>query len=85
MICHSCNNKKCVRLEHLYLGNQRTNMDDVSRGKYHPNRKLSTENVLEIRKMISAGKSDHKISLLFGVHSRAIRYIRDGVTYRYDV
>ena len=34
-VCHSCDNKKCVRPEHLFLGTQRDNLDDAMKKKTH--------------------------------------------------
>lgn len=45
LICHSCDNTRCVRIDHLWLGNHQQNMQDMSiknRGRskhrkdYHP-------------------------------------------------
>lgn len=66
---------------HLYLGTHRENMDDVARAKNHPKRKLSTEQVAEIR----SGKfSARELARRYGVTQRAIQNARDGITYRFD-
>ena len=56
-ICHTCDNPGCVNPKHLFLGTHQDNMDDMaakgrsgsSAGKSRPPRKLSHEQVLEIR------------------------------------
>lgn len=81
MVLHRCNVKRCVNPSHLYLGTHRENMDDVARAKNHPKRKLSTEQVAEIR----SGKfSARELARRYGVTQRAIQNARDGITYRFD-
>ena len=59
-VCHSCDNPPCVRPDHLFLGNQKDNMQDAlkknrvslpphSYGLSHHNGKLSNEQVMAIR------------------------------------
>ena len=56
-ICHHCDNPKCVRLEHLYLGNAQTNMQDKAarkRTKWErcPVAKLTWKEVRAIRALL---------------------------------
>jgi hypothetical protein len=55
-VCHSCDNKKCINPEHLWLGTQNDNRQDCiqknrqSKGEKHsPNAKLTNEQIKEIR------------------------------------
>ena len=34
-VCHKCHNRKCVNIDHLYLGNYQTNVDDMVKAKRH--------------------------------------------------
>ena len=35
-VCHHCDNPACYRIEHLFLGSQADNMNDMHRKKRHP-------------------------------------------------
>ncbi len=55
-VCHTCDNKSCFEISHLFLGTHQENMDDMKRkkrkkvGSDHHSAKLKEEDVLEIRK-----------------------------------
>lgn len=83
-VCHRCNTKLCVNPDHLYVGTHRENMDDVARGRYHPNRKLSDGVVRHIRDLIQIGVARRQIARTLNLSPRTIALIRDGKTYRYD-
>lgn len=80
-VCHTCDVRACVNPEHLKLGDQASNMDDVSRGKYHPKRKLTSEEVREIR---GSGDPQRVLAIRYNVTQRAIWMVMQGRTYRHD-
>lgn len=84
MICHSCNNKRCANIEHLYLGNQDSNMDDLVRGKYSKRRALTSEEAIRAKGMLDSGVSQSEVSALFGISKPTVSWLKRGVSYHYD-
>lgn len=56
-VCHHCDNKQCVRIDHLFLGTAKDNYHDLMdkelhiRGIKHGMAVLTEEQVLEIRRL----------------------------------
>ena len=60
-VLHKCDVRCCVNPEHLFLGDQQSNMDDMARkgrrnqrppkGSLHPNHKLTEKDIVKIRNM----------------------------------
>lgn len=80
-ICHKCNNKKCVRPDHLYAGTHKQNMDDVAKTMSHPKRKLTSCEVAEIR---SSSESQRTLARRYGVSQRSIWDVIRRNTYVHD-
>jgi len=82
-VCHTCDNRKCFNPDHLWLGTQKDNLQDMSlkgrgvdhKGENHPRAKLKEKDVLIIRKMYSEGKKVNEISKLFSHQYNTIWYI----------
>src|SRR5690349_13950224 len=62
-VCHHCDNPRCIRLAHLFVGTQKDNMNDMRRkgraapliprlrvGRDHHNARLTEDQVKEIRR-----------------------------------
>jgi hypothetical protein len=44
LICHKCDNPKCVNPDHLYQGTHKNNSDDkFARGRFNPRKKITIE------------------------------------------
>ena len=81
-VCHHCDNKPCVNIDHLFVGAPKDNAHDRSTkggywkttGERHWSAKLNRESVLYIR--ASAGRiSPNELAADFGVSRRTIRGI----------
>ena len=67
LICHTCDNPKCVNPSHLYLGTYTDNVRDCEsrnranhvNGEQHGRVKLTAETVLAIRRAYEAGNTTH--------------------------
>lgn len=74
LICHKCDNPKCVNPDHLFLGTHKDNSVDMSikgrgslkRGEKHPSAKLKEEDVKEIFNL-SGKLSQREIAKKFNV------------------
>jgi hypothetical protein len=80
-VCHHCDNPPCVNPEHLFLGTQADNMRDMitkgrrarQTGENAPGRKLTAEQVEEIRKAIGTTRA---IASRFGISQSQVSKIR---------
>lgn len=87
-VCHTCDNRKCVNPDHLFLGSRQDNMDDMKRkrrhkyGAAHPHAKLSEADVLEIFRLRQKGWSLKQIANHFNVDRFPISKIVVGDHWR---
>lgn len=90
-VCHRCDNPKCVRVDHLFLGTAADNMRDKavklrsSIGVKNPRAKLTEAQVSEIKRRVGSGESQRSVARDLGVnhltvfrifHNHAWRHIR---------
>lgn len=82
VIRHQCDNPSCVNPNHLLLGTQKDNVDDMitrnrrvyKKGESHPNAKLNQEQVDIIR---ATTESSRALALKYGVNKSTIKRIRN--------
>ena len=86
-VCHSCDNRRCIRPSHLFLGTPADNMHDKERkgrGTKPPTRrgpdnnktKLTATDVLAIRRDYSLGQvTQYELASRYGVSQPAIQSI----------
>ena len=74
-VLHSCDNPPCVNPKHLFLGNDRINVDDKIRkkrhcfGENHPKAKITEKDVFLIR---SSDLSKNQLAKAFGLTAQSI-------------
>lgn len=80
-VLHKCDNPACVRPSHLFLGDQKKNMEDASkkgripRGKDRSNAKLTEFKVATIKKLCARGKPQSEIAKLFSINQSTVSRI----------
>ncbi len=96
-VCHSCDNRRCVRPEHLFAGTRSENLKDAGakgrlwqqlyperiRGSKNTASKLNEDQVSEIRKLIASGERQLIISRRYGVCRSTISHIATGRKWCY--
>lgn len=88
MLLHRCDTPRCVRPDHMFIGDQADNIADaVSKGRHphnekHGSAKLTWTMVHDIRRMYAEGVSQGRIATLFGVSQMNISNIVRHKTWR---
>ena len=88
-VCHACDNVACVNPNHLFLGTQKQNLQDMAnkgrstRGVKNPMAKLTEEQVKEIKQKFAVGKTDVELSMQFNISRSTIYGIRNRRLWSY--
>lgn len=94
MVCHRCDNRRCVRPSHLFLGTAAQNTRDMmekgrwrrayhARGEINGHARLTTADVVAIRGRAAAGESQRAIARSLGVSRFAVQSVVRGWTWRH--
>lgn len=89
LVCHRCDNRACVNVEHLFLGTHLDNNRDRAakgrgakfNGSAHPNAKLTEQDIPRIRELLKTSYSQTEIGKMFGVGQDTISLIKHGKTW----
>ena len=79
-VCHSCDNRRCVNPDHLWLGTNHDNVVDMV-AKKRNHRKLSEEAVRSIKKLYAEGATQVALAAQFGVSQTLISNIVTGKSW----
>jgi len=96
-VCHHCDNRRCVRPDHLFLGTSLDNVRDmIAKGRSrHPNppphpgelhgqARLTASQVIEMRRAYAAGEGSYaQMAARFGVHPQTVASIIQGKRWRH--
>lgn len=82
-VCHHCDERRCVRLSHLFVGTRSDNMKDAAaKGRIRTNRVLTPDLIKRIRFAYVRGRNGYiAVSRQFGLSPSTIRNAVKG----YDV
>lgn len=91
-VCHHCDNRICVRPEHLFLGTATDNNRDMAQkgrargggrvGEQHPKAKLTEVQVRELYKRHLAGEPHRELARAFGISESHLTDIVGGRSWR---
>jgi hypothetical protein len=81
-VCHHCDNRACVRDEHLFAGTQTDNeADKIAKGRHRT--KLTVADIREIRRLVLGGMSQTRVARRFGTYQANISAIVLGKSWRH--
>ena len=91
LVLHSCDNRSCVNVKHLFLGTHADNSRDMAGkmrstiGSRNPASRLTEYDVRNIRALLSMGHMQCTIAKEYGVSRSAISMIATGMTWAWLV
>lgn len=93
-VLHSCDNPRCIKPEHLFLGTQKDNVTDMMKkrrggyksfkGEEHSNSKLKDTDIIKIKEMWSSGLFlQREIAKELGISQQVISKIVNGIAWKH--
>lgn len=87
-ICHACDNPKCCNPKHLFAGTRAANATDMAMkmrstwGERSGTAKLKSQDVIEIRGLLSEGLPQQAIAKQFGISQIQVSRIHTGKRWK---
>ena len=91
LVLHKCDNRRCVRVDHLFEGDHVDNIKDCLqkgrfvRGERQRQAKLTESGIRQIRQLHTNGRSLRSLGKEFGVSTSAISSVVQRKTWRHVV
>ena len=82
VVCHTCDNVHCVNPDHLFLGTQKDNLQDMKKkgrsthGEKNAQSLLTEANVIVIKSLLSDGWTEAQVAKHYGVSRSNINAIK---------
>jgi len=88
-VLHKCDNKICTNPQHLFIGTNEDNVNDMLKKGRNPigskvgTSKLVEKDVIEIKKLLHLGKTSVEIAKDFNVTYQAIQLIKKNINWKH--
>ena len=96
-VCHSCDTPSCCNPDHLFLGTNQDNVNDMVRkgrnskpprnphvvGSVHPGSKLTEEKVREMRELSAQGWKQRELAERYGVVHQTVSKVLSGKRFKH--
>jgi len=89
LVLHHCDNRLCVRPDHLFLGTAKDNTRDMIKkgrmliGSERAGSKLTEEDIVRIRESYKFGAKQKDLQIMYGMTSASISRIVTRTTWRH--